>query len=125
MITQYVSCATDMLLKGGSRQKSVGYVKKTSDKVFLMENFSFIGTCLLELRVGFPRGGSVGCLFFILYSQILMDVRQVIEGDFVCPFCFLFYFKSIGLENVLCVEMAPVVPITVFFFFRPFTRGNL
>jgi len=50
MITQYVSCATDMMfLKGGSRQKravilvSVGYVKKTSDEVFLMENFSFNG----------------------------------------------------------------------------------
>lgn len=71
-------------------------LKRPVNKVFLMETFSFNGMCLLELRVGFPRGGSIGCLFFIFYSQILMDVGQVIEGDFSCPFCFRFYFKSIG-----------------------------
>lgn len=59
-----------------------------------MENFSFNGTCLLELRVGFPRGGSVGCLFFVFYSQILMDVGQVIEGDFFFVHLVFFLFQK-------------------------------
>jgi len=51
---------------------------------------------VLELRLGFPRGGSVGCLFLSFIPRL--DVGQVIEGDyFFCIFCVLFYFKSIGL----------------------------
>lgn len=68
-----------------------------------MENFSFNGMCLLELRVGFSWG-RVSFLYF--YSQVLMDVGQVIEGNFSSPFCFI----SKEYENVLCVKMAPVVP---------------
>lgn len=46
---------------------SVDYVEKTNDEVFLMENFSFNGMCLLELRVGFSWAGMsrVSFLYFI------------------------------------------------------------
>lgn len=46
--------------------------------------------------------------FFIFYSQLLMDVGQVIERDFSSPCCFI--SKVLGWENVFCVKMAPVVP---------------
>ncbi len=55
--------------------------------LFFMENLSFNGMCLLELRVGFSWGGSVGCLFYILFPGS-NGCRQVIEGDFSSPFCF-------------------------------------
>lgn len=75
--------------------------------VFLMENFSFIGKCLLEFRVGFTWGGSVGCLilYFIPRSH---GHRLVIRG--FCLLC-LFYFSNVlGWGNVLCVKTAPAVP---------------
>ncbi len=96
LITQNVNGVTDILfLKGGSGRKMGGiHFRKRrlcwKDQWWgLMENFSFNGMCLLELRVGFSWGR---VSFFIFYSQVLMDVGQVIEGDF-SSFCFI--FKSI------------------------------
>lgn len=70
---------------------SVDYVGKTNDEVFFMENLSFNGMCLLELRVGFSWGGSVGCLFYILFPGS-NGCRPGYRGGF---FFSLFYFKSI------------------------------
>lgn len=74
------------------------------------------------LSSGWERRVSFFCLLFPDSNGCRAGYRG---GFFFLSILVFFYFKSIGLENVLCVEMAPVVPITVFFFFRPFTRANL